>query len=142
MVLRLARMRAWLGRSQLLGAAAFMVACSGPGFSPPPDSAPPDVVLGAYLQALVRDDCSAGTALGTSTFGLGSGELCGQTKVTSFTIDGPPAGSIATEVVFATTLVTSGTRDGSVQPGTLTWFFDLKRQPNGAWRLAGGGSGP
>lgn len=132
----------WLRRSLLIGAVAVLVACSGPSFSPPTETATPEVVLRAYLEALVRGECSAGKVLGTSSFGFGSGELCGHTTVSSFIIDGPPAGPTATEVVFATTLVTSGTADGSVQPGTLTWFYDLKRQPNGAWRIAGGGSGP
>ncbi len=129
--------------SLLVGGVALLVAaCAGPRFSAPPEAAGPDIVLRAYLQALVMGDCSAGPVLGTSTFGFGNGELCGQTTVRSFRIDGPPAGSIETEVVFATTLVTSGTGDGTVPPGTLTWFYDLKRQPTGAWRLAGGGSGP
>jgi hypothetical protein len=132
----------WIWRRLSLGAVALVAACAGSGFSPPPESAGPDVVLRAYLQALERGDCSAGKVLGTSTFVFGNGELCGQTTVSSFTIDGLPAAPIATEVVFAATLVTSGTADGSVRPGTLAWFYDLKRQPNGAWRLAGGGSGP
>ena len=141
----------WIWRRLSLGAVALVAACAGSGFSPPPESAGPDVVLRAYLQALERGDCSAGKVLGTSTFVFGNGELCGQTTVSSFTIDGPNVGlhpsawqaaPIATEVVFAATLVTSGTADGSVRPGTLAWFYDLKRQPNGAWRLAGGGSGP
>jgi hypothetical protein len=133
-------MGTWRGLS--LGAVALVAACAGSSFSPPPESAGPDVVLRAYLQALVRGDCSAGKVLGTSTFGFGNGELCGQTTVSNFSIDGPPAAPTANEVVFATALITSGTADGTVRPGTLTWFFDLKRQPSGAWRLAGGGSGP
>jgi hypothetical protein len=123
----LAQMRTWLSRQPVLAAVVLLAACSGSSFSPPPESAAADVVLRAYLQALVRGDCSAGKVLGTSTFGFGNGELCGQTTVSSFTIDGPPVAPIATEVVFATTLVTSGTADGSVRPGTLTWFYDLKR---------------
>lgn len=136
-------MRTRVRHGLLLGGVALLVAaCAGPRFSPPPEAAGPDVVLRAYLQALVMGDCSAGQVLGTSTFGFGNGELCGQTTVSSFRIDGPPATPIETEVVFATTLVTSGTADGTVRPGMLTCFYDLKRQPAGAWRLAGGGSGP
>jgi hypothetical protein len=119
-----------------------LAACAGSPVLVPPDSAAPEVVLTTYLQALVRGDCSVGKALGTTSFGRGNGNLCGETTVSSFRIDGPPAEPNATEVVFATTLVTTGTADHSVAPGSLTWFFDLQRQPGGAWRLAGGGSGP
>jgi hypothetical protein len=108
----------------------------------PPDSAAPEEVLAVYLRALMRGDCAAGRALGTPTFIRGNGELCGATSVTSFRIDGPAPDPGATEWVFATTLVTTGTADGSVQPGQMTWFYDLKREPGGGWRLAGGGSGP
>jgi len=123
-------------------AVAFVVAgCST--FLAPPASAGPDAVLNAYLDALVRGDCSAGKALGSVHFiQVGGGELCGSTKVKSYRIDGGAPSPFTDEVVYATTLVTSGTDDGSVQPGILTWFYDLKRQPDGAWRLVGGGSGP
>ena len=124
------------------GVALLVAACAGPKFSPPPDAAGPDVVLRAYLQALVTGDCSAGQVLGTSTFGFGNGELCGHTTVSSFSINGAPATPNGSEVVFSTTLETSGTADGTVRPGGMTWFYDLKRQPTGVWRLAGGGSGP
>lgn len=112
-------------------------------FTPPAASASPDVVLNAYLDALVLGDCSAGKALGSAHFiQVGGGELCGATKVKSFRIDGAAPSPFTDEVVYATTLVTTGSDDGSVQPGTLTWFYDLKRQTDGAWRLVGGGSGP
>jgi hypothetical protein len=74
-------------------------------------------------------------------FGFGNGELCGHTTVRSFAFDGPPATPSDNEVVFATTLDTTGSA-GSIEPGSLTWFYDLLRQPDGAWRIAGGGSGP
>jgi hypothetical protein len=128
--------------TSVLGAVVLLAACSRGGFSPPPDAATADVVLRAYLQALVQGDCSAGKVLGTPSFGFGNGELCGQTTVSGFSISGSPATPNATEVVFATLLTTSGTADGTVPPGSLTWFYDLKQQSNGAWRLAGGGSGP
>lgn len=108
----------------------------------PPDAAPPEVVVATYLRALVAGDCTAGKVLGTATFRIGNGELCGATSVSSFTIEGPAPDPNATEWVFATTLITTGTADGSVQPGSMTWFYDLKREPNGPWRLVGGGSGP
>lgn len=129
--------------STLFGGAVLALAgCVGSSVSPPPDSVAPDVVLGVYLDALVRGDCSAGKTLGTSTFVFSNGELCGHTTVSAFSVDGPPAEPNPTQVVFATTLVTNGTADGSIVPGTMTWFYTLKLQPSGAWRLAGGGSGP
>jgi len=112
-------------------------------FIPPPASASPDVVLTAYLDALVHGDCSAGKALGSAHFvQVGGGELCGATQVKSFRIGGAAPSPFSDEVVYATTLVTTGSADGSVPPGTLTRFYDLKRQSDGAWRLVGGGSGP
>ena len=100
-------------------------------------------MLNAYLDALVHGDCSAGRALGNAHFiQVGGGELCGATKIKSFRIDGAAPSPFTDEVVYATTLVTTGSDDGSVQPGALTWFYDLKRQTDGAWRLVGGGSGP
>jgi hypothetical protein len=107
----------------------------------PPASAGAEVVLDAYLRALVADDCDTGRRLATATFAWGSGELCGATRVTAYTINPVPAGS-ATEKVFATTITTSGTADGSIQAGAMTWFYDLMQQADGSWRLAGGGSGP
>jgi hypothetical protein len=135
-------MRKSFRHGALLGAVALLAACSARGFSPPPDAATADVVLRAYLQALVRGDCSAGKVLGTPSFGPYHGDLCGQTAVSGFSIDGSPATPNATEAVFATVLATSGTQDGTVPPGGRTWFYDLKLQSNGAWRIAGGGSGP
>ena len=129
--------------STVFGAAVLAVAgCGASSVSPPPDSAAPDVVLGVYLDALVRGDCSAGQTLGTSTFVFGNGDLCGHTKVSAFSVASPPAEPNPTQVVFATTLVTSGTSDGSISPGSITWFYTLKLQPSGSWRLAGGGGGP
>lgn len=125
-------------RAAVLGLAG----CAGSTVSPPPDSATPDVVLGVYLDALRRGDCSVGKTLGTSSFVFSNGELCGHTTVSAFSVDGPPAQPNPTQVVFATTLVTSGTADGSIRPGTITWFYTLKLQPSGSWRLAGGGGGP
>jgi len=136
-------MLARLRFSTMFGAAVLGLAgCAGSTVSPPPDSAAPDVVLGVYLDALVRGDCSAGRTLATSTFVFGNGELCGHTTVSAFAVDGAPAQPNPTQVVFATTLVTSGTADGSISPGTITWFYTLKLQPSGSWQLAGGGGGP
>lgn len=55
---------------------------------------------------------------------------------------GEPATPISDEVVFATTLTTGGSTDGSVPASDITWFYTLDRQPDGAWRISSGGSGP
>ena len=122
--------------------AGMVAACGGPSFVIPPDSSPPAIVLDVYLHALLSGDCAAGHALGTETFRKGNGELCGATTVISARIKGDPAVPNSDEVVFATTLVTTGTADSSVPAGEMTWFYGLGRQPNGSWRLTGGGSGP
>lgn len=122
-------------------AAAGLTSCSsvadafGPGV-------PAKEVLVAYLGDLVRGDCAQGARLTTGTFGHGNGELCGATRVTkAVVVPGDPATPSGTEVVYATALTTSG--DGvSLAPGDMTWFYDLQEQPNGSWRIAGGGSGP
>src|SRR5688572_1515723 len=92
-------MLARLRFSTVFGAAVLGLAgCAGATVSPPPDSAAPDVVLGVYLDALVRSDCSAGRTLATSTFVFGNGELCGHTTVSAFAVDGAPAQPNPTQV--------------------------------------------
>lgn len=136
----------FLGPLRLLALALLTLiataACSASSAATlPPASAGPEVVLDAYLRALVAGDCATGRELATAAFVKGNGELCGDTKVSAYEVNPVPAGSGA-EKVFATTITTSGTSDGSVHPGAMTWFYDLVQQPDGFWRLAGGGSGP
>ena len=108
----------------------------------PPAGASAAVVIDTYLRALVAGDCTTAHALARSTFKPGSGELCGQVKVSSFTLNPAPATPAHDEVIYAAVLaVREGSSDGTIPRGTVTWFFDLKRQ-NGAWRLVSGGSGP
>lgn len=125
-------------------ALAGLLAAGGahPVVSRPPDDAPPAVVLDAYLRALVAGDCGTAHALGTSTFSQYNGDLCGYAHVSSYRIAGDPANPTAAMLVFATTLVTDGSNDGSLLPGPITWFYTLEHQANGTWRLTGGGSGP
>jgi hypothetical protein len=131
------------GRPLALSAAMAVLLVGCASFSAPPTSAGPEVVLRAYLDALVHGDCSAGKVLGTGQFvQVGGGELCGATQVKSYAIGGGAPSPFSAEVVYATTLETTGSRDGSVPPGTITWFYDLKQQADGSWRLVGGGSGP
>ena len=134
-------------RSSFLALLVAVAACgapvdSGSALQVPPDSAPPDVVLQAYLRALLAGDCATVSQLAAATFHKGNGELCGSVRVSAARIDGPPATPTATEDVFGTTITTNGSPDGSIQPGETIWFYDLIRQPNGAWRIAGGGTGP
>jgi hypothetical protein len=120
----------------------LLVGCGRASVSAPPVAAGPRAVLEAYLAALVDGDCSARDVLGIASFGPSNGDLCGEARVRSYGIVGNPATPTDAEAIFPTRLTTDGSADGSVRPGTITWFFDLRRQSDGAWRLAGGGSGP
>jgi hypothetical protein len=98
-------------------------------------------VLSVYLEALKAGDCQTAHQLVTSTFFVGSGELCGALKVLSYTEPGQPALPGNGEAIFPIELTVTGA-DASMRDGVNTWFYDLKQQPNGEWRLVGGGSGP
>ena len=107
----------------------------------PPAGAPARQVLDTYLQALQAGDCDTAHALAAGTFRSGNGELCGDVDVKTVKVAADtqvPDGTIT----FATQMVTGGSHDGSIPPGQLTWFYSLKKQANGSWRLVGGGSGP
>lgn len=109
--------------------------------SPPPDSAPADVVLAIYLDALVAGDCAMARALSTESF-AGNGDLCGVVRFTSASPEGHPATlPSGREVVYAVDATTAG-GDETMPDGEHIRFFSLRLQPNGAWRIAGGGSGP
>jgi hypothetical protein len=125
---------------EMVLACVVVIGCQ-PTVALPPDSAGPDVVLDAYLRSLLADDCGMGPKLGTSTFAKGNGELCGVTDVSAYRIDADEQ-PLAGEVVFATVLTTTGDNGQSIRAGELTWFYSLVRQPNGAWRITGGGTGP
>ena len=98
-------------------------------------------MLEAYLEALVAGDCTTTRALSTDAGRQGNGDLCGGVRVSAYRIAGEPATPNDHEVVFGTTVQTTG-GDVSLPDGPHTWFYDLVRQPDGAWRIAGGGSGP
>ena len=132
------------GSAVVVGSVAVLalVGCAGPSvrISPPPAGASAAVVIDTYLRALVAGDCATAHALATSTF-TGNGELCGLVKVSSFSLNRDPATAGRDEVIYGSVLVTEGSRDGTIPRGKVTWFYDLKRQ-DGAWKLAGGGTGP
>lgn len=126
------------------GAAAVLLlaACSrGQSVALPAKDAAPAEVLTTYLQALRSGDCQSAHALATSSFVHGNGELCGDLTVSAYTPLGEPATPRDGEVVFGTNLTTKG-GDGSMPDGNHTWFYTLDRQPDGTWRIVGGGSGP
>ena len=126
-------------------AAIAMAACVSAGASPsaPVSSATagPLDVLTSYLTALKAGDCATAHQYVTSTFRISNGELCGSVAVSAFTPPGEPATPADGEMIFSTELTTGG--DGvSIRAGQMTWFYSLAKQPDGAWRLIGGGSGP
>ncbi len=122
-----------------------VAACGGTSSSAdvslPPEGASASVVLDTYLQALVAGDCKTTHALAGSTFVWGNGELCGDVKVSAFSVPTGPATLGSSKVEYASDLTTSGSKDGSITPGKLTWFYQLQLQ-DGEWRLVSGGSGP
>ena len=104
----------------------------------PDDSASPDVVLDAYLSALAAGDCSTGARLAVEDGNV----LCGHVDVASYGILGHPSRIGPDRLIYVTTLLTAGSDDDRVGPGTATWFFSLDKQSSGAWRVAAVGSGP
>lgn len=136
-----------LATSALVGSVAVLaLAGCARTSSPTVVSAPPagtsaSVVLHTYLHALVAGDCASARALAASTFSVGNGELCGEVKVSAFSLSNDAARPTSDEVVYSSVLATEGSGDGSVPPGKITWFYDLKLL-NGEWKLVGGGSGP
>ena len=130
-------------RSLIAGMALVALTACAAAVALPPASASPQVVLDTYLRALVAGDCSIGRELWSEGAATGvRGDLCGETQVSAYGIGGEPAQPTANELVFVTTLTTTGTRDGSVRAGQITWFFTLRREANGVWRIWGEGSGP
>ena len=124
--------------------ALSLAACQGPTPTAPPPGTGAAAVLTWYLDAFKRGDCQTAREVWvTVTPTTGDGDLCRATTLSAYTFDQTtPATPSDTEQVFATTLTTTGTADLSVEAGQMIWFFDLKRQPDGTWLIAGGGSGP
>ena len=125
-------------------ALSLLVACSNTpvrAVPMPPRDATPARVLTAYLEALRAGDCHTARALGTSTFVPGNGELWGHLTVKANTPLSTHAEPGDGEVIFSTVLTADG-GDDSMPDGDHIWFYTLKRQPAGMWRLIAGGSGP
>ena len=98
-------------------------------------------MLDTYLRALVAGDCTTAHAAATPTFATDPSELCGEVRVSAFSVREDPASPSPNEVVFMTTLTTNGSSDGTIARGETDWFYGLERE-GGQWRLASGGSGP
>lgn len=107
----------------------------------PPDSAPPAVVLGAYLEALQEGDCRAARALATQAFAEQTEAFCTQVRVMAYRVFATPATLSDTYVEFGLSLTTSGGGE-ALDNGSHTWFYSMVRQTGGTWRVDGGGSGP
>ena len=131
------RLRVWVG--------ALILAAVGSGCSAtvpetlPRDAAPPDVVLVTYLNALVRGDCATARALSTPGFAT-KGPWCFAPHVTSFSQ--PGLGYEFENEVGYSAQITTEWGDSSLVDGDHTWFYGLRRDPGGPWRVAGAGSGP
>lgn len=128
-------------RMGALGAAIALSACAHPSASLPPAGEHANTALVAYLNALVEQDCRTATRLTTSTFGQDNGDLCGTIEVRAARIMSIAATPNPHEAVFATLLTTHG-GDETLPDGDNVWFFTLRRQSDGEWRVTGAGSGP
>lgn len=117
--------------------AVLIAACSRVSVSMPPDSAAPLDVLHAYVEALASGDCDTARALATTDFG--DAGMCGH--ITTYGIIGTPSGEWAGHEEYELTIATRGL-DVTVADGRHTWWYTLAQQPEGAWRVSGGGSGP
>lgn len=106
-----------------------------------PDSAQPIVVLGAYLAALRDGDCATSRTLETANFAASGQDFWGPFQITAYEIDPDMATPRDGEVEFAAQVTTRG-GDFTLPDGPHTMFFPLDRQETGAWRVAGGGTGP
>jgi hypothetical protein len=104
----------------------------------PPDSAPPTVVLDAYLRALQAGDCRTVSQL-TNPLVLNREyiDLCAVTRVTDFSILGNPVVVDPETVRLSATITITGTAKG-VLPGDITETFFVQQQPSGAWRIIQG----
>ena len=104
----------------------------------PPTTAPSDVVLDTYLQALVAGDCAAARAMET-------GQLAGEcnTTIRKYAFDHGRSFSPSfapDSVQFVVSVTVSGVGGGL--DGDHNWFYWLARQPNGPWRVTSAGTGP
>lgn len=86
-------------------------------------------------------DCDTARKLAAASFTTGNGDLCGSVAVKVFAPVSEPATPTEGEAIHATTVTTSGSADGSIEAGRVTWFYSFK-QLDGECRVVGGGSRP
>lgn len=101
----------------------------------PPDSAAPDVVLGAYLSALVARDCDTAEQFIDSPIYRWSDMLCGgAVNITDFSLIGEPQREGYNRARLDALLTTDGRSIGlPADQGRFT--FDLQQRTSGAWRI-------
>jgi hypothetical protein len=101
----------------------------------PPDSAPPAVVLDAYLRALQAGDCDTASQL-TMPLVLGKDyvDLCGITRVTAFSVVGDSIVVNPGTIRLTATLTITGVPPG-ISAGNMFCLYLLQRQTTGAWRI-------
>ena len=111
-------------------------ATPSPRVTVPPDSVPPEVVLDAYLSALVAGDCdTAGQFVGSVVYNWGGDAFCGGiTRVTGFRVLGEPGRLGFNMLAFSVALTTTGTTRG-LPPGEVGSGVVLQQQSSGAWRV-------
>lgn len=117
-----------------------LAACTHAPKSLPAAGATPRQVLDAYLLALQAGDCATANAYAVDRF-VADGELCGRVNVLAYRTEAYRTQPSPDEVVLAETL-TIKDGDESLPDGDHEWFYTLRRQPSGAWRLSAAGSGP
>lgn len=136
----------------LLGIVALLPGCSGATPSPEalvPPTAPPILddatgprgVLEVFLKTLVIHDCAAAMELSTPAGFAEVGGFCERINVVDFVIRGDAMSDHPDAVTFATRLTIDGAND-VMAPGDHAVFFSLAREPDGPWRVSGGGTRP
>jgi len=118
---------------------ALLAGCTRDPKPLPPKEATPRQVLDAYLLALQAGDCGTTHEFAVDGF-LTDGDLCGRVNVLSYRNDGYRSPPSPDEVVLADTLTVRG-GDQSLSDGDHLWFYTLRQQPDGAWRISAAGSG-
>lgn len=109
-----------------------------------PDRRTPLAVVTGYLTMARAGKCAEAAAIywAPPTWNGPRGDLCEDT-ISEFGVSEHevPSATAKSDVVAAT-LTTEGSADATVPAGTIAWFFQLERAPDGNWRITEGGSGP
>jgi len=98
-------------------------------------------VLDAYLSALLDGDCPRSRTLETASFAATGSDFCIWFQTTAYEINPNMATPADGKVEFDAQVTTRG-GNFTLPDGSHTMFFPLDRQATGAWRVAGGGTGP